>query len=176
MKANVKTILAEIQNRQLTTFCSLKDFRDKRPLILPRNHRGLYWIWSNLTFDNLQKIPTKPDTKEVPISKLVSQRRDLANINKISHNGFTIVYNGIGGYEKTPASFGLRERILQEITSTNKHTGTLNLSNRRGFNIENWAVSYFVFDDSGNLKYPDDAKDLEMNWRVEYGIPILTRH
>jgi len=183
MKANSKDILTEIHNRQLATFCLLKDFQDKRHLEkLPRRHRGLYWIWSNLTLDKMQKIPTRPDTKEVPISELVRQRCGLTNINKISHNGFTIVYNGIGGYEKTPPAFGLRERINQELNCNDRRTGTLNLLNRKFGGIENWAVSYFDFDDPANagitkyLSYSDDAKVLEMNWRIEYGTPILTRH
>jgi hypothetical protein len=185
-----KNILVEIQNRQLKTFCSVKDFRDKKLIQnLPTKHRGLYWIWSNLSFDNLQTITTRPDTMEVPISQLVKQRQDLQNINKIMVDGFRIVYNGIGGYEKETAAFGLRERINQELNCNDFRTGTLNLLNR--FNdsnsIDNWAISYFDFDDHDNLEivnqlsfnrnpYLDNAKTLEINWRIEFGTPILTRH
>jgi len=123
MTASIKSILTEIHHRQLKTFCKWEDFDQDG---LPRRHRGLYWIWSVLSFDKLQKIPTRPDTKEVPISELVSQRRDL-NVNKISLDGFTIVYNGIGGYRKTPANFGLRERIRQEFSCTDRRTGTLKI-------------------------------------------------
>lgn len=66
---NYKSILEEIQNRQLKTFCSISSFKDKQHLRqLPTKHRGLYWIWTNLSFEDLQKISTKPDTREVPIS------------------------------------------------------------------------------------------------------------
>ena len=178
MKANIKSVLTDIQDRQLTTFCLLKDFPSDP---LPRKHRGLYWIWSNLTSDQLQKLPTRPDTKEVPITELVSQRCELTKICKVAHKGFTIVYNGIGGYKKTPANFGLRERIMQELNCNDRRTGTLNLSNRHGFDVENWTISYFDFDNADNAKivkhlsYSDDAENLESNWRLEYGIPILTR-
>ncbi len=186
-----KNILTEIQNRQLTTFCSVSTFRNKKHIQnLPTKHRGLYWIWTNLSFDNLQKITTRPDTMEVPISQLVSQRHELKNTNKISLNGFTIVYNGIGGYQKEPAAFGLRERINQELNCNDRRTGTLNLLNRLNTefnNIDNWAISYFDFDNQDNLEivnrltfnrnhYLDNAKTIETNWRIEYGTPILTRH
>ena len=182
MTANSKDILTEIHNRQLTTFCRVEVFRDKQHLEkLPTKHRGLYWIWSNHTLDDMQKIPTRPDTKEVPIAELVRQQRGEANITKISHDGFTIVYNGIGGYDKIPAAFGLRERINQELNCNDPRTGTLNLLNREFSTIENWAVSYFDFDAPENvditkhLSYSDDAKVLEKDWRTEYGLPILTR-
>lgn len=186
-----KNILTEIQNRQLTTFCNVSTFRDKTHIQnLPTKHRGLYWIWTNLSFEDLLKITTRPDTMEIPISQLVSQRIDLKNTNKISKNGFKIVYNGIGGYQKEPAAFGLRERINQELNCSNKRTGTLNLLNRLNtkFNkIDNWAISYFDFDSQDNLDivnrltfnrnhYLDNAKSIETNWRIEYGTPILTRH
>lgn len=185
-----KNILTEIQNRQLTTFCSVSDFRDKEHILnLPTKQRGLYWIWSNLSFDNLQRITTRPDTKEVPIAQLVSQRHNLKNTNKISLNGFTIVYNGIGGYEREPAAFGLRERINQELNCNDRRTGTLNLLNRLNNlnSIDNWAISYFNFDDPNNLAiinqlsfnrnhYLDNAKTIETNWRIEFGTQIGRAH
>jgi hypothetical protein len=70
---------------------------------------------------------------------------------------------------------------MQELNCNDRRTGTLNLSNRRGFYEENWAISYFDFDNADNAKivkqlsYSDDAENLESNWRIEFGIPILTR-
>ena len=183
---NIKDVLIEIHKRQMETFCSLEKFRGKgNQVYLSSKSRGLYWIWTNLSDMQLKKIKTDRDTKQVPISELVSQRCGLKNINKIVHNGFRIVYNGIGGYKKQPSSsYGLRGRILQEFNCNDKRTGTLNLSGRDGiiFKEKNWAVSYFDCDDDDNseiitgLTYPNHAKMLEMNWRIEYGIPILTRH
>jgi len=180
MKANIKSILAEIQNRQLDTFCMLEEFRYKRPLVLPRGHCGLYWIWSNLTLDDLQNMPTSRKT-EVPISELVRQQRGSTKICKIKLKKFTIVYNGIGGKKPSAKSGGLRERILQEFKARHELTGSLNLWYREGFDIKNWAISYFDFNDRANekiikhLTYSDHAGILETNWRIEFGMPILTR-
>lgn len=187
---NLKDVLVKINEKQLETFSLLSDFKNynKKPN-LPTKKRGLYWIWTNHTFRELQEILTKEGTKEVPISELVSRRYQLDNICKISKNGYRIVYNGIGGYKKEPAAFGLRERINQELNCSDKRTGTLNLINR--FNecnsIENWAVSYFDFDDPENHSilnsipfkknfYLEHSNNLEIDWRIEFGIPILTRH
>ena len=187
-KADIKAILAEIQRRQLRTFCSLSEFLDEDcPGYLQPGRRGLYWIWTKLSFDQLGKIETKSKTQQVPIEKLVHERRKLANIaSGKNEGGFWIVYNGIGGYKETTlSSRGLRGRILQEFTANNNRTGSLNLSGRSGrpYNEGDWAVSYFDFDDEKNSKFVEqneikyrDAKDLEMNWRIEYGTPILTRH
>lgn len=191
MKTSCGSILAKIQERQQATFCLLEDFYDNdHPKSLSRKRRGLYWIWSKLEPGDLENTKTRDGTMEVPIEKLACQRHGLANICGITHKkhkGFVIVYNGIGGYKtKTPTSSGLRERILQEFNCNDPRTGTLNLLNRPGkFQDKgNWAVSYFDFEDETNsdlkkkfkLDYAKHAKYLEMNWRIEYGTPILTRH
>ena len=54
------------------------------------------------------------------------------------------------------------------------------------FSLENWAISYFDFDDEENKEilkvlntkepYLDFAKELENLWRLEFGTPILCRH
>jgi hypothetical protein len=176
---NYKKVLEEIQKKQLLTFSSVKDFKNNKTL---KSHkRGLYWIWTDLSFSDLKKITTPQNTKYVPIAELVEEREGLVNICDISNKGFKIVYNGIGGYREKPI-FGLRERINQELNCNDHRTGTLNLINRDGINIYNLAISYFDFDDSDNsiimenLTYLRDAKNIEMNWRIEFGIPILTRH
>jgi hypothetical protein len=187
---NLKKLFSEIQKRQIETFSLVSEFKDSKKIPnLPTKHRGLYWIWTDHSFIDLQKILTKPKTKEVPISELVSRRCELNNICKVSHDGYKIVYNGIGGYKKEPAAFGLRERINQELNCSDKRTGTLNLLNRfNDYNsIDNWAVSYFDFDDINNQElvksipfekklYLEHSKNLEIDWRIEFGIPILTRH
>jgi hypothetical protein len=187
---NHRDLILEIQRRQLTTFCSISEFRRRAHIaLLPTKHRGMYWLWSNLSPTHLGNIVTRPNTKEVPISSLFNQRKKLSNICKISLNNFTIVYNGIGGYQSEPAKFGLRERINQELNCNDHRTGTLNLLNRLTPNntINNWAVSYFDFDDIRNRTllnnlnsernhYLDNAKTIEMNWRIEFGTPIFTRH
>ena len=186
-------LINEIFESQLKTFCRLDDFRKSSIEKLPTGHRGLYWIWTNLSFENLINTKTNLLSKEVPISNLVKQRKDLNGICKVEKEGFTIVYNGIGGYIKNTdgirPSYGLRERILQEINCSNKRTGTLNIVNRstmEGFE-KRWAISYFDFDDTENGEiykriesifdnYPQNAKSLELLWRLQYGTPILSRH
>lgn len=187
---DIKNLLNQIQEKQIETFQLVSEFKNiDNPKYLPTKHRGLYWIWTNHSIENLQKIQTKLKTKEVPITELVSRRFELNNICNISLNGFRIVYNGIGGYKKEPPAFGLRERINQELNCSDKRTGTLNLLNR--FNdcnsMDNWAISFFDFDNDNNqrilkaLKYEknlylEHSKNLEIDWRIEFGTPILTRH
>jgi|SRR5690606_29425429 len=183
----MKILINQIHENQLKTFCPLIDFYKNKVHynILPKKHRGLYWLWTDVDFSELKNAVPRVNTQEVPINKLVTYREQLNNIARIEKDGFKIVYNGIGGYKKVPATFGLRERINQEIHCNDYRTGTLNILNRN-FKIENWAVSFFDFDHPENkaiLKvlnsespYQDYAKDLEMIWRLEYGTPILCRH
>ncbi len=187
---NLKKLLNQIQEKQIKTFQLVSEFKNINNLPnLPTKHRGLYWIWTNHSIENLQRILTKPKTKEVPITELVSRRFELNNICNISQNGYKIVYNGIGGYKKEPPAFGLRERINQELKCSDKRTGTLNLLNRIDDcnSIDNWAISFFDFDDKHNQEilktleyeknlYLEHSKNLEIDWRIEYGTPILTRH
>lgn len=122
---------------------------------------------------------------------LVENREALNNICEIKNNNFRIVYNGIGGHKglelKKGQSYNLRSRINQEFFSNDFRTGTLNIENRKNFNISNWGVSFFNFDENENILskflkssekngyYQEYANMLEMNWRIEFGHPILNR-
>jgi hypothetical protein len=180
----MKNIISDIHKAQLKTFCSLDSFLDKETCPLLNKHRGLYWFWTDLSINDLAKGVEGNINKEVPIKKLIAHRKDLNFICKVKDKKFRIVYNGIGGYNKEPAKFGLRERIRQEFQGNGPTVGTLNI--QRVSSSKNWAVSYFDFDAKENrniikkLKsenpYLDYAKDLEIMWRIEYGVPILCRH
>lgn len=183
----MKELINQIHEQQLKTFCLLNQFYKNKEhyTVLPRKHRGLYWLWTNVSFETLKKAAPRKNTQEVPIDKLVRYREKLNNTARVQKGDFKIVYNGIGGYKKTPASFGLRERINQEIHCNDYRTGTLNILNR-DFKPDNWAVSFFDFDNPMNYEilkvldstntYIEYAKDLEMIWRLEYGTPILCRY
>ena len=208
---DIKDILRKIHERQMNPLYSAKEFfqddlpKKQRKFDLPKRHRGLYWIWSNLDLGKLGDMRQRePSKNEIPFSELISQRRDLNCTCEIHHNkypGFIIRYNGIGGHGKTTptaARFGLRERIEQGFNSTHKKTGALKLKSRTGYDEKNWAVSYFNFDDDKNweiikpladnpdkddpsdpevikLIYSNYANALELCWRIYYGTPILTR-
>lgn len=181
---NYKDILHQIEHSQTNTFCTLDIFLSSGTLILPKYRRGLYWLWTRL--DIVVQNQIKENHKsEVPITKLVQQRSGLAHICEVKKDDFTIVYNGKGGYLNNPRSFGLRERILQELNSNDFRTGTLNICNRN-FNSVDWAVSFFDFDAQENHEivqllqtdnaYQEYAADLEKLWRLEFGHPILCRY
>jgi hypothetical protein len=181
----MKNILEQMHDVQLKTFCSLETFRQKNYLkILPNKRRGLYWLWSNLSLDELEIDTIPPTRMEVPISRLISHRKQLNSICKIENYNYLVIYNGIGGYKKLPATFGLRERINQEVIGNGETVGTLNIL--QNSDISRWAVSYFDFDapENNNIiqqlnsssPYLEYAKDLEMLWRLHYGSPILSRH
>jgi hypothetical protein len=180
----MKNILEQIHEVQLKTFCQLETFRHKDYLkILPNKRRGLYWLWTNLSLDELQRDAVPNSSKEVPISRLISHRKDLNAICKIENSNYVVVYNGIGGYIKSESS-GLRGRINQEVIGNGPTVGTLNIL--QNSDISRWAVSYFDFDAPENKyiiqqlnstsPYLEYAKDLEMLWRLHYGSPILSRH
>ncbi|MDI5899446.1 hypothetical protein [Flavobacterium yafengii] len=181
----MKDIVEQIHKVQLESFCPLETFRHKDYLkTLPTNRRGLYWLWTNLSLNELERDTVPNSKKEVPISRLIGHRKQLNNICKIEKSNYLVVYNGIGGYNKSPASFGLRERINQEVIGNGPTVGTLNIL--QNSDVSRWAVSYFDFDAPENAEiiihlnsdspYLEYAKDLEMLWRLHYGTPILTSH
>jgi hypothetical protein len=180
----MKDILEQIHEVQLKSFCQLETFRHNDYLkTLPTKRRGLYWLWTNLSLEELERDTVPNSRREVPISRLISHRKELNSICKIESSNYVIVYNGIGGYKKSVSS-GLRGRINQEIIGNGETVGTLNII--KNSDISRWAVSYFDFDAPENAKiikqlnsaspYLEYAKDLEMLWRLHYGTPILTRH
>ncbi len=181
---NYKNILNEINLKQINNFYTIDNFIEGGTSILPKNKRGLYWIWTNNNFEELKRVINNHNS-EVPISKLINQRLGLNTVCQVEHNGYKVVYNGIGGYKTNPKGFGLRERILQELNSNDYRTGTLNISNRYQ-NNSNWGISFFNFDDEENKKhfpflnepeaYKNYASDIEKLWRLEFGHPILCRH
>ena len=152
--------------------------------ILPRKHRGLYWIWSSEDFKKLGQISTAKGTKQVPFDKLISQRKDLKHICQPMVDNLRVVYNGKGGYRKSSKGFGLRERILQELNCSDHRTGTLHLE-YRGVDASQWAISFFDFDCPRNQEVLPELKNsnfydlyadaLEVGWRLEYGTPVLSR-
>ena len=174
-----KHFLHKIDEVQLSTFSNIEDFKNMDlENSLYTNSQGLYWFWTNLTNEELKEIDFNIDSREVPIAYLTERRDSLNNICNYYHEGFRIVYNGIGS--------GLRERILQEINCNAKNTGTLNLQRRT--NLDNWRVSYFNFTDSKNQKiisalgngsnyslYYEFSQEIERDWRLEFGTPILNR-
>lgn len=186
---NYKELIHKIHNRQLDDFYPLENIL-KDTKVLPNNRRGLYWLWTKLDYDELVNVCDKNDnknekTRKVPLSKLISQRKELSHICSIVKDDFKIVYNGIGGYKTNSKGFGLRERILQEYNSKDNRTGSLDLK-KYNFSINDWAVSFFDFDDVSNKEdfeflkednaYLEYASDLEKIWRLEFGHPILCRY
>jgi len=175
-----------IHKVQLENFYPLNNFReDLNTMLLPRKNRGLYWIWSEESFENLRLVVTNPGTKQVPFHTLITQRKDLDYVCKPMIRKLRVVYNGKGGYRKRSKGFGLRERIFQELNCSDYRTGTLHLEHRN-IDQSKWAISFFNFDCPQNqallpeLKnnnfYDDYAGALEVGWRLHYGAPILSRH
>ncbi len=184
-------IIVAIQDAQIKNLYPIADFIKKGAgkgiHLLPTKSRGLYWLWfkGDLTTANFDTVEKKEENKEVPIKELVNQRKGFAHICKTTKEGFTIVYNGMGGYREKFSSYGLRGRINQELYSKDHRTGTLNVI-KRGFNKEDWAVSFFDFDAKENSDiikllasdepYKLHANTLEILWRLEYGTPVLCRY
>ncbi|MFV0231450.1 hypothetical protein OBK30_00060 [Empedobacter falsenii] len=155
---------------------------------LKTKQRGLYWIWTAYTFDELAAMEYQPNvgSRHVNMAYLTNQRKDFQGICKVKAKNYQVIYNGIGGYKnQLKPSFGLRERIRQEFNCNNPRTGTLNISNTN-LDTDQFAVSFFNFDDPKHhevlpfLKeenaYSKYASEIEKLWRLQYGHPILCRH
>ena len=84
---NYKNILNEINLKQINNFYTMDIFIDGGTSILPRNKRGLYWIWTNNNFEELKRVINNHDS-EVPISKLIDQRLGLNTVCQVEHNGY----------------------------------------------------------------------------------------
>jgi len=181
-------LIQEIHARQLNTFMPLKEFHTRKSIkILQTNSSGLYWIWTSISENELKNVDS--NKQEVPIRELVEQRSGLKHISKEEKLGFKVVYNGIGGTGKSK-SWSLRSRLNQEIIANGETVGTLNIKQRYSNNLDNWAISFFDFNNPKNsdiskifqskltdsIKKPLFIKDLETIWRLEYGTPILCRH
>lgn len=190
-----KKIVEGIDKAQRDSLVSLADFRGrgagKGVDILASQSRGLYWLWCRTDFKKTKIALAEDGSAHVPINKLLSTRSGLDHICKEDIDGFTVVYNGMGGYKKwkKASAYGLRGRINQECVSNNTKTGTLNIE-ARGFDLLDWNVSFFDFDDKKNHKilklidpkldilnlYTNYANTLEILWRLHYGTPIFCRY
>ena len=184
---SIKKALKEIHKIQMQNYYTANEFRSNS--IIGKG-RGMYWIWTDLTFEELKKTESKHNG-EVPISKLIEHRAELENICKIKNGNFRVIYNGIGGYngteKKNNNSYNLRSRINQEFNSADFRTGTLNIINRNNYDANNWGVSFVNFDEIQNIlvqlpkydntvsHYEEYANILELSWRIEFGHPILNR-
>jgi hypothetical protein len=179
----IKEILKEINTIQLNTFQTYQAFA--KSFNLETKQRGLYWIWTNLTDEELANAKWKTDSKHINILDLIKKRKGLTHVCQVQHQGYRIIYNGIGGYTKlTKNCSGLRERLLQEFNTTSTGTGTLSIVST-SLKLEHFAISFFNFDDKENIKnfkflkendaYLIYASELEKLWRLEFGQPILCR-
>jgi|GEM_PF-5754662 len=183
---NYVDTINKIHRKQLDKFYKLDEFNINA---LKPKQRGLYWIWSSLSNEELSKALHIKGSKHIDISKMIIQRDGFNHICKIQHPTnpeFRIIYNGIGGYKKTTKNnSGLRERILQEFNATGKNTGTLSIKSTE-LDLAKFAVTFFNFDENNNtnelpflngvdayLKY---SSDMEKLWRLQFGIPILCMH
>jgi len=190
-----KQIIEEIDKTQRATLVSLTDFRSKGKGtdILPSQSRGLYWLWCKTPLDAISKIDDG-EGAHVPVNKLLRERNGFNYVCKVKEGDFQVLYNGMGGYAKwrKGSTYGLRGRINQEINCTNTKTGTLNLMGRN-FNLEDWKVSFFDFEDPNNKPilqmlpmatnefdpgeyYKEYANTLETLWRMHYGTPVFCRY
>ena len=187
-----KDVIEKIHEAQKSTIMPLAEFRNKNSTAkLPSKSRGLYWLWCKTDFESVSFDAIKKGSAHVPLDILINTRTGLNHVCKEEHQGFTMVYNGMGGYKTwgKKSTYGLRARINQECLSNNTKTGTLNLE-ARGFNREDWMVSFFNFEDKKNDSilrlldpklykdeiYKDFTNTLEVLWRLHYGVPIFCRY
>ncbi len=138
---------------------------------------GLYWLYASYTFAEIANASKAPTKGAVDIPELAQNRQDLAHVCRVNVDGFTLVYNGIGGVGPKGTG-GLRERILQEF-SGGEGTGSLAISKSSLSDLSKWRYSYVTLSHPNvssadfDWLYEQWAEKLEMAWRLEYGWPIL---
>jgi len=180
---NYKHIVETINAHQLRNVLTFDHINDRTILTndLATKQQGLYWFWTSYSNQELKDVVRPLNmTGEIDISILVEQRMGLDSICKLNSDQFRVVYNGIGGGAST-SSFGLRERILQEIKGQ-ESTGSISITNSSLNDFSKWRVTYVNFNDEEFLNdageridYLQHAELFEMLWRLHYGWPILCR-
>lgn len=142
---------------------------------------GIYFFYTSYGIDELASVPALPG-RAVPIAKLTNAHRRLPLTCSLDHEGFRLVYNGIGGFNG--GSYDLRTRILQEISSIDERTGSLCIRQSTVNDLSKWRFSYVTLscgqqksasDFGAEWSFEDHANDLERCWRLVHGWPLLCR-
>lgn len=151
---------------------------------LPAGGRsGFYFFYTSYTLAELQAGRKAPTSAAVPIDDLARKFGRLGRTFSPADDGFTLVYNGIGGHHG--GSYNLRRRILQEISCQAERTGSLCIRQTTWNDLSRWRYSYVTMtgstDDGAEVDLPipwnfgSHAKDIETAWRLHYGWPLLCR-
>lgn len=148
------------------------------PDSLPTGVNGLYWIYTSYNIEDIKTCIPSTQKKALNIPKLASLHEGLSNICKITHDDFTLIYNGVGGVGKKGKG-GLRERVLQEFNG-GKGTGSLAILKTSLNDLSKWRISYVIMCNSKQAPevdacYIEHATDFERIWRLEHGWPLLCR-
>ncbi|MFC3461514.1 hypothetical protein [Massilia haematophila] len=176
-------ILNEIDNLRTTRFLPISTNAKGYPVINePLNAcAGLYFLYTSYSIDELCTIAELPGAS-VPIARLTQAHHLLPNVCQIEQDGFRLVYNGIGGY--AGGSYGLRRRILQEISAPDIRTGSLRIMQSAVNDLARWRFSYVTLhsemqksaaDFGPEWGFAEHAKSLERCWRLAHGWPLLCR-
>jgi len=136
----------------------------------------MYWLYTSYSFDELKKSRKASLKGTVAISNLTIKRAELSFIYRTKMDGFSLVYNGVGGVGPKGKG-GLRERILQEL-SGGHGTGSLAIWKSSRSDPNKWRYSWVTLRQGKHNadfeeQYSQWAETLEMAWRLEFGWPIL---
>lgn len=142
---------------------------------------GIYFFYTSYSIDELASVAELPG-RAVPIASLTRSHRRLPSLCRLGSRGFRLVYSGIGGFNG--GTYDLRTRILQEISTTHKKTGSLCIRQSTVSDLSKWRFSYVTLYSSGQKSasdfgsewaFEDHARNLERCWRLAYGWPLLCR-
>ena len=162
-----------LQLRRLEQF-TLKDDRLSLTKNLPNRADGLYWLYTEYTYNELCYATSSRLRSSVDIGRLANAHHGLAHVCSIEVNGFRLVYNGIGGVG-AKGSGGLRERIQGEVNG-GEGTGSLAIRRTSLSDLGKWRFSYVLWSEITsveNQSYKDTCRLLERAWRLQYGWPVL---
>jgi hypothetical protein len=149
----------------------------------PKGCAGLYFFYTSYTLAEMEQATHIVTGQAVPIAKLVRAHQRLQGVCQIVHDGFRLVYNGVGGY--TGGEYDLRTRILQEISAVDPRTGSLCIRQSTVNDLARWRYSFVTLGSSSAPEnsdlgtawpYEEHALDIERCWRLQYGWPLLCRH
>jgi hypothetical protein len=182
-----RTVIEEIEriqrSRRLSISTKLNNNNGKTKIEnYPTVHCwGLYFLYTSYSLTDLQQSSVASTTKAVPISDLANKYSDLNSVLKHENDNFCLVYNGIGG--GVTDKYGLRSRILKEISCTSDATGSLCIRQSSLHDLSKWRYSYVTLkqnvadttetDIDLPWNYEEHSQKLEKLWRLHYGFPLL---
>ncbi|POZ49731.1 hypothetical protein [Methylovulum psychrotolerans] len=102
----------------------------------PLKSKGLYWIYTNYTINDLKNCTPSPQESSINIAELAKLHENLTHVSQFSSDGFSLVYNGIATSDTLP----LQKRIHQHFNG-GEGNGCLSIKKSSLSNLSKWRIT-----------------------------------